>query len=167
MYGAVHLLTHKTTGAPFVAKIMKLEAQNDTWAEERRVKRVLKSARNEATVLGELDHPNISRLVDIYTDEDHFVMVQEWCAGGDLFHQIISRDFFSERDAARVIKELLVAVDYLHSRNICHRDIKAENIICQSNQVKLIDFGLACKYDPEKGMNGYAGTRTYMSPEML
>ena len=64
---------------------------------------MLKSAKNESMVLGELDHPNIARLVDIYRDEDHFVMVQEWCAGGDLLNQIIARDKFSERDAARVL----------------------------------------------------------------
>jgi serine/threonine protein kinase len=56
-------------------------------------------------------------------------------------------------------------------RNIAHRDVKAENIIVNDDdgeiKVKLIDFGLACKFDPNKGMRRVAGTRTYLAPEML
>ena len=130
MYGAVHLITHRSTGVNFVAKMMKLDLVDDTQAEHRRRARVLRSAKNEGNVLCELDHPNIARLIDIFQDEKHHVMVQEACEGGDLFHEIIKRVNFCERDTARVIKQLLVAVDYLHRRNICHRDIKAENIIC-------------------------------------
>ena len=68
-------MTDNATETQFVAKFMKLECQNDTFSESKRVERVLKSAKNESMVLGELDHPNISRLIEIYTDDKHFVMV--------------------------------------------------------------------------------------------
>ena len=126
-------------------------------------------AENEWNVLKKLDHPGIVRLIDIYRDKQNFYLVTEFCEGNELFDEVCNRDFFSERDAAIILKQVLKAVNYCHKRNICHRDIKAENVIIDGPdlQVKLIDFGLACQFDPNSGMERVIGTMLYMAPEVV
>jgi len=102
-------------------------------------------AENEWNLLKKLDHPGIVRLIDIYKDKQNFYLVTEFIEGNELFDEVCRRDNFSERNAATVLKQILKAVNYCHKRSICHRDIKAENVIIEGPDlaVKLIDFGLA------------------------
>lgn len=100
-----------------------------------------------------MDHPNIIKFYEAYVDEKYFHLVTEFCGGGELFEQIISkRGKFSEAFASKIIKQVLSAIKHLHDMGICHRDLKPENILFESKskdaQVKLIDFGLAKFYDP-------------------
>jgi calcium-dependent protein kinase len=66
------------------------------------------------------------------------------CVGGELFEEITKRNYFSEQDAAGIIKQVLSAVSYCHAKSICHRDLKPENLLLDSkngNVIKVIDFG--------------------------
>ena len=69
----------------------------------------------------------------------------EHCSGGELFEQIIKRPYYSERDAALILKQVLSAVSYCHSMKIVHRDLKPENLLLDSDKdnamIKVIDFG--------------------------
>lgn len=98
-------------------------------------------------------------------------MVTELCKGKVLLHEIIASEKLSEARIATIFRQLLLALNYLHNRNIAHRDIKAENIMYHEENgeilVKLIDFGLGCHFDPIQGMTRVAGTRSYMAPEVL
>ena len=101
-------------------------------------------------VLKNLDHPNIIRLLDVFTHEEFFYFVTELCQGNSL-QDVIDQRLFAECDCAVVLKQILQAVTYCHQRNIAHRDIKPANILLQNkNQltVKLIDFGAACYMRP-------------------
>ena len=126
-------------------------------------------AENEWNVLKKLDHPSIVRLIDIYRDKQNFYLVTEFCEGCELFDEVCKRDYFSEKDAANILQQILKAINYCHNKNVCHRDIKAENVIIEGDdlQVKLIDFGLACKFDPKKKMERVIGTMLYMAPEVV
>lgn len=124
----------------------------------------------EIEILKELDHPSIARVIDIYEDKKKFYFVQEYLAGGGLFDSLIQNVGFTEYASAVIIKQLLSAVAYLHSKNIAHRDIKPENILFCSNDalnVKLLDFGNSRKMGENEGMQGVYGTAYYVSPEVL
>ena len=79
------------------------------------------------------------------------------CTGGELFDQIINRPYYSERDAAIIMKQVLSAVAYCHSANIVHRDLKPENLLLDSDAkgaiIKVIDFGTSQRFDPKGKMN--------------
>lgn len=92
----------------------------------------------------------------------------ELCKGGELFDEIVKRKRFSEKDAAEIMSQILKAVIYCHSNDICHRDLKPENILIEGEGlVKVIDFGTAMTFNPEKGMHHILGTPFYMAPEIF
>ncbi len=121
----------------------------------------------------QLDHPNIVRLYEVFHDEKRFYLVTELCQGGELFEEITKRANFNEQDAASIIKQILSAIAYCHSKSIVHRDLKPENILLEDKkddgdfQIKVIDFGASMRFDPSKKMNQVFGTAYYIAPEIL
>ena len=104
-------------------------------------------------------HPHITRIFELLEDARNYYIVMEVITGGNLLQKIGSLGAFTESQACTVIKQLLLALNYMHSMQIMHRDLKPENILCEENaddvdnkniQIKLTDFGFATKYDPEK-----------------
>jgi calcium-dependent protein kinase len=79
------------------------------------------------------------------------------CTGGELFEKISQEQYFSERDAANIIKQVLSAINYCHQRHIVHRDLKPENLLLdkqsENPRVTIIDFGTAGVFEPGKKMN--------------
>lgn len=123
--------------------------------------------RNEIAILKDLDHPNIVRAIETFEWNGQISIVMEVCSGGDLY----SRDPYSEAEACRIIKSVLSAIAYMHSRNVAHRDLKYENILFVNNsplsEVKLIDFGLSRVYQDTAELTDIAGTIYTMAPEVL
>lgn len=116
-------------------KIIKKEAMN---AEER------ESFKTEMATLKKLDHPNILKLYEVFEDTKKYFLVTEYCKGGELFEEIVSKVTFSEHDAAQIISQVLKGVAYCHALGIVHRDLKPENVLIdkeQDNILKIIDFG--------------------------
>lgn len=125
---------------------------------------------NEFNVLKtiSLDHPNLLSLVDYFETENYIYLVTNLAKGGDLFNQIETQGRISEHDTAIIINELVDTIRYLHSHNIIHRDIKAENILLRSNnenRIILADFGLARFYHGK--LYDKCGTLSYLAPEIL
>jgi calcium-dependent protein kinase len=98
------------------------------------------------------------------------------CRGGELFERIIKNGTFSEKQAARIFKQMLSSLAYMHEANFCHRDLKPENFMFEdeskSSMIKLIDFGLSINfYDIKelktKKMKTFCGTSFYMAPEII
>lgn len=87
------------------------------------------SLHNEINVLKVADHPNMVKLYEVFEDEKGLHMAMEFLAGGELFDRIQKRGHFPEREAADIMFKLLHAINHMHSMNICHRDLKAENIM--------------------------------------
>ena len=97
-------------------------------------------------------------------------IVMELLSGGELFNRIVDAGPFPEADAAALFAQILLSMDYLHSLNIVHRDVKPENILYLSEgakQIKLIDFGYAGVWTPERPLTGLCGTPDYVAPEVL
>ena len=98
----------------------------------------------ELEVLSNTDHPHIVRVMELLEDEAKFYIVSELVTGGELYDYIIKKKKLSERESAGIIKQILLALNYMHQQDIVHRDIKPENIMFGNDgEVRLVDFGLA------------------------
>ncbi|VDQ00291.1 unnamed protein product [Trichobilharzia regenti] len=101
----------------------------------------------EARICRLLKHPNIVRLHDNIQDEGFHYLVFDLVTGGELFEDIVAREFYSEADASNCMQQIIESVNYCHQNNIVHRDLKPENLLLASKSkgaaVKLADFGLA------------------------
>lgn len=121
-YGEVRKCVSKKTGKICAVKIIKQDAMNKTEQKQLEV---------EIEILKQIDHPNIIKVYEAYKDKKRFFIVTELCTGGELFDQIIKRPYYSERDAAVVMKQVMSAVAYCHGQNIVHRDLKPENLLLE------------------------------------
>ena len=136
----------------------------------------------EIQILIEIDHPNIIKIYEYFQDEIYFYVITEFVSGGELYDTITKWKNFSEEKAAYIIRQLLSAVNYLHSHNIVHRDLKPENIMVEKNNktkkkedkneqeiinIKLIDFGTCNYFDGKTKLTLRVGTHYYIAPEVL
>ena len=124
----------------------------------------------EIDILRKLDHPHIVSLKEVVVSKKDTYIVMELLSGGELFNRIVDAGPFPEADAAALFAQILLSMDYLHSLNIVHRDVKPENILYLSEgakQIKLIDFGYAGVWTPERPLTGLCGTPDYVAPEVL
>ncbi|XP_034471037.1 calcium/calmodulin-dependent protein kinase type II delta 1 chain isoform X13 [Hippoglossus hippoglossus] len=152
-----------STGQEYAAKIIntkKLSARDHQKLErEARICRLLK-------------HPNIVRLHESISEEGFHYLVFDLVTGGELFEDIVAREYYSEADASHCIQQILEAVLHCHQMGVVHRDLKPENLLLASKlkgaAVKLADFGLAIEVQgDQQAWFGFAGTPGYLSPEVL
>lgn len=122
---------------------------------------------NEINILRDLDHPNVIQMLEVFKKKRRMWIIMELCTGGDLTKRI---DTMTEMDVAVVMMQIMRAITYMHKRNVCHRDLKLENILYVNSDpdspIKLIDFGLSNKFTGEK-MNKACGTIYSAAPEVL
>ncbi|CAG9322787.1 unnamed protein product [Blepharisma stoltei] len=124
----------------------------------------------EVKMLKSVDHPNIIRFYEAYEDEKSIHVATEYCEGGHLWGRMLKKVKYTETEAQVLINQILMAVNYLHLHKIVHRDIKPENFLFISpdhDELKLIDFGFAKKYNKFLSMHKQLGTSYYIAPEVL
>ncbi|KAF4654988.1 Mitotic spindle-associated MMXD complex subunit MIP18 [Perkinsus olseni] len=172
----VRRVIHKRTGEEFALKSLS-KRDLTAWQE--------KNLLNEVEIFLSVDHPNICRLAYVFEAPTMVHLVMELCRGPDLHEMIYQRfnsgGYFSEPEVADIIAQVLYAINYLHTSNIVHRDIKPSHFMftcgcpvitdprhvydCPDRRLKLFDFGLARRIGSSKSMGG--GTLSYMAPECL
>ncbi|VDK24271.1 unnamed protein product, partial [Taenia asiatica] len=136
--------------------------------------------RREVSILQKLNHPNIGnanfsfsrfipvRLLEIIENDEVICLVQEYANGGEIFDYLVAHGKMHEKEARSKFRQLVSAIDYCHSRNIVHRDLKAENILLDSQlNVKVADFGLANVFTPDQKLSTFCGSPPYAAPELF
>jgi len=129
--------------------------------------------KQEIAIMKIMDHPNIIKLFESFEDHRNIYLVLELCTGGELFDRIIDSGHFTEVQAAIVMQNMFRAIFYMHENHICHRDLKPENFLfttkesIEKTHLKVIDFGLACKFSDGSVLTTKAGTPYYVAPQVL
>ncbi|XP_071646762.1 calcium/calmodulin-dependent protein kinase II isoform X8 [Temnothorax longispinosus] len=162
-FSVVRRCVQKSTGHEFAAKIINTKKLSN---------RDFQKLEREARICRKLQHPNIVRLHDSIQEENFHYLVFDLVTGGELFEDIVAREFYSEADASHCIQQILESVHHCHHNGVVHRDLKPENLLLASKAkgaaVKLADFGLAIEVQGDaQAWYGFAGTPGYLSPEVL
>ena len=127
----------------------------------------------EVNLMRQMDHPYIVKIIATYMSFQVLHIVMELCTGGELFDLLYEQKDckFSEIECATLAMKMLSAVNYLHSMEICHRDLKLENFIFtnkgSNKEIKMIDFGFSKNYLSKGHMHEVVGTSYYIAPEVL
>ncbi|XP_008456158.2 serine/threonine-protein kinase SRK2H-like isoform X2 [Cucumis melo] len=117
-----------------------------------------------------LRHLNVIRFKEVILTTTHLAMVMEYAAGGELFERIYHGGRFSEDEARYFFQQLICGVDYFHSLEICHRDLKLDNILLDgfpAPRLKICDFGFSKSSMLYSKPNINVGSTTYAAPEDL
>ena len=161
-YGIVKYGIHKTTNRKVAIKIYDKSKLVDISRQ--------KSVQGEIKILTKIDHVNIVKLYQTIDTPKFLYIILEFVSGcslSTLLKRKINRKM-EEFEANKIFRELLMALDYCHSKGVTHRDIKLENtLVDQNNTVKLIDFGFATCFSNEKTVKMFCGTPSYMAPEIV
>lgn len=167
-YGKVFQVIHKESNQTRACKQLS-HKQIENWEKFKL----------EISILAKMDHPNIIKLYEVFKDKRYVYLVMEECTGGELFDKIIEKleheTIFTEKEAAKIFKQVMSAICYCHKEGICHRDLKPENLLLANKKddlIKVIDFGLSnifkdTKTGKETKMTSKVGTAYYVSPEVL
>ena len=134
--------------------------------------RYLRAMHDEIDILQTLKHDNIIKLHSVYEDKATLYIVMEECKGGELFQRIVEKGQYTEHDAAKVAKQLLSALDYMHTvNNVVHCDLKPDNILfldkSDESLVKIIDFGMSKVLPRLQYLTHLCGTPYYTAPEVI
>ncbi|XP_044035687.1 serine/threonine-protein kinase Nek4 isoform X2 [Siniperca chuatsi] len=162
-YGEVHLVKHKTDRKQYVIKKLNLTTSS---------KRERRAAEQEAQLLSQLRHPNIVTYRESWEGDDcQLYIVMGFCEGGDLYHRLKQQkgELLPERQVVEWFVQIAMALQYLHERNILHRDLKTQNIfLTKTNIIKVGDLGIARVLENQNDMaSTLIGTPYYMSPELF
>ena len=164
-FAEVWKCTHKRTGDIRAVKVFLKSTLSRNEIKTR-------SVFNEAEILKSLDHPNILKVYEFFEDQLKYYIVTEYYDGGDLFSWIKEKGNLNERVAAKVMRLLLSGINYMHSKQIIHRDIKPDNILLIKKEkfedfsIKIIDFNIAKAKNTKNSIES-TGTIEYMAPEVI
>jgi len=161
-FGKVFKAREISTGRTVAVKKMSINHS------EKKYSNIIK----EINLLKHLDHPNIVKYYDYFEEEDYIYLMMEYLEGGTLREYIKNNENITENESRIIIKQLLTALSYLHYNcDICHRDVKPENIMFANkndiNELKLLDFGLSSDSFESKNYLENCGTLIYMAPEQI
>ena len=159
-FSKVKLGINKLTGEKVAIKIL----DKSKILEKEDLDRIIR----EMSILSKMDHENVIKVFQIYEDNYNYLIIMEYCEGGELFNYIVKKGKLSEIEAAFFFYQIINGVEYLFSQGIAHRDLKPENLLLNKNNIiKIIDFGLSNFFDGEHNLITPCGSPCYASPEMV
>ncbi|XP_071115765.1 death-associated protein kinase 1-like [Haliotis cracherodii] len=163
-FAVVRKCSHRLTVVEYAAKFIRKRRGGGRRGAK------MEDIQKEIDLLQEIDHSNIISLYDVYETKTEVILVLELVSGGELFDYISEKDHLGEEEASAFIKQILEGVQHLHNKNIAHLDLKPENIMMlnsNSQDIKLIDFGLAQKIRPMDEHRAMMGTAEFVAPEVV
>ncbi|XP_071445543.1 uncharacterized protein [Hetaerina americana] len=160
-FGTVYRCSEKSTGLQLAAKYVATPRREDRRSVER-----------EVDIMKKLQHPRLIQLYDAFdANGKAFWVILELIEGGELFERVIDDDFILTEKACTVfMRQICEGIEFVHRQSILHLDMKPENILCLTktgNRIKIIDFGLARKFDPTKKLQVLFGTPEFVAPEVV
>ncbi|XP_060837173.1 calcium/calmodulin-dependent protein kinase type IV-like [Rhopalosiphum padi] len=159
-FGTVFKCREKATSLMLAAKFVGIVHKQDRRNVER-----------EVEIMCELQHPRLIQLYDAFEANNAMCFILELVEGGELFERVIGDDFvLTEKAVTIFMRQICEGVQFIHSKNILHLDLKPENILCLTktgNRIKIIDFGLARKFNPENKLQVLFGTPEFVAPEVV
>ncbi|XP_014240999.1 serine/threonine-protein kinase SIK3-like isoform X2 [Cimex lectularius] len=158
-FAVVKLATHVVTNTKVAIKIIdktKLDQEN------------LKKIFREIQILMKLRHPHIIRLYQVMETPKTIYLVTEYACGGEIFDFLVKNGRLREIEACKIFHQIVAAVSYCHSRNVVHRDLKAENLLLDANmKIKLADFGFSNEFEAGDKLKTWCGSPPYAAPELF
>ena len=160
-FGKVNLSLHTLTG-----RLVAIKSINKTKIKNERQKTKIQL---ETSIMKTLSSSNyIVKIYETFQTEKHFCIVMEYICAGDLLSYIRKRSKLNEQIAKFIFKQIILSLQYIHSQNIVHRDIKLDNILIDlNNNIKICDFGVSKKISNNDKMFEQCGTPAYIAPEIL
>ncbi|RZC42172.1 myosin light chain kinase, smooth muscle-like, partial [Asbolus verrucosus] len=159
-FGTVYKCREKTTGLALAAKFIAVPKKEDRRNVER-----------EVDIMKTLQHPRLIQLYDAFENGKIMCVVLEFIEGGELFERVIDDDFvLTEKSCTVFMRQICEGISFIHQQRIVHLDMKPENILCLTrtgNRIKIIDFGLARRFDPDKKLQVLFGTPEFVAPEVV
>lgn len=115
-----------------------------------------------------LDHPNIVKLFQVIETEKTLYLVMEYASGGEVFDYLVLHGRMKEKEARAKFRQIVSAVQYCHQKKIIHRDLKAENLLLDSEMnIKIADFGFSNEFTPGNKLDTFCGSPPYAAPELF
>ncbi|NXQ31823.1 MYLK2 kinase, partial [Alaudala cheleensis] len=159
-FGEVHTCTEKETGLKLAAKVIRKQGAKDK-----------EMVLLEIDVMNQLNHHNLIQLYDAIETPREIILFMEFVEGGELFERIIDDDYhLTEVDCMVFVRQICEGIRFMHHMHVLHLDLKPENILCiaaTGHMVKIIDFGLARRYNPNEKLKVNFGTPEFLSPEVV
>lgn len=159
-YGKVRSAWHRLTGRKVAIKTYDKSRLKD----QSHWKRV----HSEIKIMETVSHPRVARMYEAVETPKRLHLIMECVEGGNLCSYVKQKKKLHEAEAKKIFFQLMLAIEYLHTENIAHRDIKLENVLfTESRDIKLIDFGFSTISKPGTKMKIFCGTPSYMAPEIV
>ena len=129
----------------------------------------MKKIKYETNLMKKLNHPNITKILELFEDKEYILIIMEYINGGNLFSFLKKHRKVSEKTAKLLYRQIILGIKYMHQQGIVHRDIKLENILIDlNNNIKICDFGIGrVLSSPAQPLFDQCGTPMYIAPEIL
>ncbi|XP_054154511.1 serine/threonine-protein kinase MARK1-like isoform X1 [Oppia nitens] len=158
-FAKVKLAKHLPTGKEVAIKIIDKTQLNPS---------SLQKLFREVRIMKMLDHPNIVKLYQVIETEKTLYLVMEYASGGEVFDYLVAHGRMKEKEARAKFRQIVSAVQYCHQKKIIHRDLKAENLLLDSEMnIKIADFGFSNEFVPGQKLDTFCGSPPYAAPELF